>query len=225
MKIAVFADVHGNLPALNCFLDFVRNKVDGYLCLGDVVDYAPWNDECLEKIYNLPNLSYIQGNHERLFLGEENLEHEVDLVKKFYLASNLHFTRIDLISNLPLSKEIGLFTAVHTIDNQSIYPDSIINFDKNYFIGHSHHQFSIEKNGFRLVNPGSVGQNRGFINLVEFAIYDIDKNTILFNKLRYEVDSVIRKMEELNYPFECIQYYKNKKIWEFDDLIHINSEL
>ncbi len=222
MKIAIFGDVHGNLPALNCFVEHVYNEVDGYLCLGDVVDYGPWNDECLEKIYDLPNLSYIQGNHERLFLGVEDLDHEIDLVKKFYLASNSFFKRKDLISSLPLSCEIGSFTAVHTIDGQSIYPDTIIDFDKNYFIGHSHHQFAIKKNGLRIINPGSVGQNRGFINLVEFAIYDMDTDNIVFNKIKYEVDSVIKKMKELNYPLECIHYYKNKKRWIFDDVININ---
>lgn len=222
MKIAVFGDVHGNLPALDCFIGHVCSQVDGYLCLGDVVDYGPWNDECLEKIYNLPNLSYIQGNHERLFLGLENLDHEIDLVKKFYSISNSHFSRKDLITNLPLSLEIGNFTAVHTIDGQSIYPDTIVDFDKNYFIGHSHHQFIIKKNGLRIINPGSIGQNRGFINLVEFAIYDVDADTIIFNKIKYELDSVIKKMEELNYPIECIFYYKNKKRWIFDDVTDLN---
>jgi predicted phosphodiesterase len=223
MKIAVFGDVHGNLPALDCFIGQVSHRVDGYLCLGDTVDYGPWNDQCLEKIYDLPNMSYIQGNHERLFLGEEGLDYEADIVKKFYLASKASFTRIDLINNLPLSKEIGCFTAVHTINNQSIYSDTNIDFDKNYFIGHSHHQFFIKKNGFRLANPGSIGQNRGFINLVEFAIYDINADTIVFNKIKYEVDSVIKKMEEFNYPLECINYYKNKKRWIFDDVIDFSS--
>jgi len=218
MRLAIFGDVHGNLPALASFLDFSKGQVDGYLCLGDVVDYGPWNDECLNKIYELPNLYFIQGNHERLFLGQENLEHEIELVKKFFLNSINYFTRKDLISNLPVSLDIGPFTAIHTINNQSIYPNSNIEFDKNYFIGHSHHQFVIEKNGFRIVNPGSIGQNRGFINLVEFAIYDTEMNSLIFHKIKYEVDSMIKKMQELNYPAECLEYYRNKKRWDFDDL-------
>ena len=52
----------------------------------------------------------------------------------------------------------------HTIENRYIYHDSIINLENNYFIGHSHQQFKIESNGYVLYNPGSVGQNRLFIN-------------------------------------------------------------
>src|SRR6266568_7168235 len=66
--VAVFGDVHANLPALETFLGQVEGHVDAYLCLGDVVNYGPWNDECLERITALPEVTLLEGNHERLFL-------------------------------------------------------------------------------------------------------------------------------------------------------------
>ena len=85
MKIAIFSDVHGNLPALEKFLSMVNGKVDGYLCLGDVVNYGPWSNECLELVLNLPNLSIVRGNHEDLFIDSAHLKNEVELVRKFTL--------------------------------------------------------------------------------------------------------------------------------------------
>ena len=69
MRYAVFSDVHANLPALERFVDQTRAEVDAYICLGDVVNYGPWNDECLDLVISLPGIVYIEGNHERLFCG------------------------------------------------------------------------------------------------------------------------------------------------------------
>ncbi len=42
MRIAVFSDVHANLPALKAVLEFVEGlPLDRVLCLGDVVGYGP----------------------------------------------------------------------------------------------------------------------------------------------------------------------------------------
>ena len=72
MRLAIFSDVHGNLPALELFVADTERVVDGYVCLGDVVNYGPWSDECVELVCSLPNIIYLEGNHERMFLGEED---------------------------------------------------------------------------------------------------------------------------------------------------------
>ncbi len=42
VRIAVFSDVHANLPALEAVLEFVKGlALDHVLCLGDVVGYGP----------------------------------------------------------------------------------------------------------------------------------------------------------------------------------------
>lgn len=37
MKYAIFSDIQGNYEALRTFFDEVEDKVDRYLCLGDIV--------------------------------------------------------------------------------------------------------------------------------------------------------------------------------------------
>ena len=40
MKIALFSDIHANLPALEaCFESMARQKPDAIYCLGDLVGY------------------------------------------------------------------------------------------------------------------------------------------------------------------------------------------
>ena len=91
MIIAILSDVHGNLPALEKFVQRTRPIADSYLCLGDVVNYGPWNDECLELIHSLPGIVFIEGNHERLFLGTEPIQDEIALVREFYAHSMKYF--------------------------------------------------------------------------------------------------------------------------------------
>src|SRR5471032_1038995 len=50
-QIAIFSDVHANLPALKAVLSDIeaRNITEMY-CLGDLVDFAPWPNEVIDII-------------------------------------------------------------------------------------------------------------------------------------------------------------------------------
>jgi predicted phosphodiesterase len=210
MKVAVFADVHGNLIALERFLGATKNGVDEYLCLGDVVNYGPWNDECLEAILALPNVTLIEGNHERLFMGEEDVRGELPLVRDFFDHSIETFSSGNLISGLPRRTQLGGFECTHTIDGRSIYPDSEILIDRSFLIGHTHHQFRIDRSGFEVVNPGSVGQNRKWIDRVDYAVFDTSSGEIRMHSLPYDVDLFLSELRSRGYPQQCVDYYAGK---------------
>ncbi|PTS94273.1 metallophosphatase family protein [Pedobacter sp. HMWF019] len=64
IKIAIFSDVHGNLPALEAVLEDIERKgADQIYCLGDLVDFAPWSNEVIDLIrkHKIPCL---MGNHD-----------------------------------------------------------------------------------------------------------------------------------------------------------------
>jgi predicted phosphodiesterase len=51
MKIALFSDVHANLPALEAFFnDVSRRSADAVYCLGDLVGYNVWPNEVVNEI-------------------------------------------------------------------------------------------------------------------------------------------------------------------------------
>lgn len=210
MKTAIFSDVHGNIIALKQFLEAVKEQVQSYICLGDIVNYGPWNDQCLQTIVELPNCTILEGNHERLFLGTENLSDEIQLVQDFSQVSYSYFERKDLISSLPQYLDLGDFRCIHTINHSSVYPDSDITVDRNFIIGHSHHQFNIQRSGYTIINPGSIGQNRKWINRVEFAVFDTETQHADFSSIEYDVDAFISELVARDYPQNCIDYYKTR---------------
>jgi predicted phosphodiesterase len=210
MKVAVFSDVHGNLIALEQFVQTTQDIVDAYLCLGDVVNYGPWNDQCLDIVRNLPGITFLEGNHERLFLGTEDLDQELPLVQDFFHHSKAFFSREDLIEDLPRQYHLGPFKCLHTVGDRSIYPDTSIDIVGNHMIGHTHHQFQIARSGFVLANPGSVGQNRKWIDMVDYLILNTESGKIRMCSVPYDIDMFISQLRKRNYPEHCIAYYANK---------------
>lgn len=64
MRIAVLADVHGNLPAFEAVLDVLpKLKPDQVIVLGDVVNGAPDSKACWQLAQSL-GCAIIRGNHE-----------------------------------------------------------------------------------------------------------------------------------------------------------------
>ncbi len=213
MKIAIFSDVHGNLIALEKFIQATQNAVDGYVCLGDVVNYGPWNDECLDIIRQLPDITILEGNHERLFLGTEDICSELPLVQDFFRHSRQLFSRGDLLAGLPRHMRLGIFECVHTIDKRSIYQDTFIEIACNYILGHTHHQFQISRAGFLIANPGSVGQNRKWINMADYSVLDTKSGALQMRSVPYDLDLFLAELRLRHYSERCIGYYTSKPQW------------
>ncbi len=64
MKIALFSDIHANLPALEAFFaDLDQRNVDMTYCLGDLVGYNVWPNEVVNEIKKR-NIPTIAGNYD-----------------------------------------------------------------------------------------------------------------------------------------------------------------
>jgi predicted phosphodiesterase len=211
MRVAVFSDVHANLPALETFIQATEGEVDSYLCLGDVVDYGPWNDECLDRIRSLPGIILLEGNHERLFNGEETIDDKPELAQLFFHASFRSFTRRSAIKGLPQTATVGEFRAEHTLAGLRLYPNTPVEVTGKHFVGHSHYQFRRDfPGGGVLVNCGSVGQNRRRIDRVNYAVYDTSTGEIRLEDHPYPLDRFLTELDARHYPEPCIRYYRRK---------------
>ena len=209
MKILIYSDVHGNLPAFQKMLEF-EGMCDGYICLGDLVNYGPWGNECVDLAMSLPNSTLIMGNHEEAFINGYYRGENI-LVQRFFEKTYPKFTKKEVISQFVNELKLDDFICIHTINNTNIYPDTKMSLDANYIIGHSHHQFKYCNNGFTLYNAGSVGQNRKYINEINYLIYDIETKVISMKSVIYDLESLINQMKKEDYPKICIDYYSNKK--------------
>lgn len=211
MRLAVFSDVHGNLPALELMLADV-GAVDGYVCLGDVVNYGPWSNECVDLVTSLPNVVWVQGNHELDFVrGRYSGTNQ--LVHTFFDVCYAGFDRFDAITGLPVEYRIGSYTMSHTIGSRYVFPDTDVALDRNRAIGHTHRQFTISQPPYTLVNAGSVGQNREHIDVINYLIVEFDDaaaERIDTRALVYDPGPVIREMKVRGYPDACVDYYASK---------------
>lgn len=64
MKIALFSDIHANLPALEAFFEEIETReVDAIYCLGDLVGYNIWPNEVIEEIRKR-KIPTIAGNYD-----------------------------------------------------------------------------------------------------------------------------------------------------------------
>lgn len=65
MNIALFSDIHANLPALESFFKDVENrKADAIYCLGDLVGYNVWPNEVINEIRKR-GIPTIAGNYDQ----------------------------------------------------------------------------------------------------------------------------------------------------------------
>ena len=70
MRLAIIADVHGNLPALQAVMaDIQRREVDGIACLGDLVGYNTFPRETL-SLLRRSAIASVQGNHDLMAIGQ-----------------------------------------------------------------------------------------------------------------------------------------------------------
>ena len=64
MKIALFSDIHANLPALEaCLKNIEEQKADAIYCLGDMVGYNIWPNEVINEIRKR-GIPTIAGNYD-----------------------------------------------------------------------------------------------------------------------------------------------------------------
>lgn len=125
MRYGVLADIHGNLHALQEALASLRRAgVDGYLCLGDLVGYGPYPNECVETVAGLDAVC-VAGNHDLIALERLPWDQCIRLARES-LAWTRQQLRDDVrsyLSALPASARVGdeIVLAHGSLDNPREY--------------------------------------------------------------------------------------------------------
>jgi predicted phosphodiesterase len=209
MRVLVISDIHGNLPALEYVLK-QENDSDIIISLGDVVNYGPWSNECVDLLDALKNKVLLQGNHEEAFISG-NYPGNNAVAKSFFKFCYPLFARRDSIIKYIKKYTLGHFDLVHTIGEMYIFPDTEIKINRNTFIGHSHKIFSRKINGYSLINVGSIGQNRANIDELNYVLWQPEDNKIELITKVFNADILIKEMITRKYPEQCINYVQSKR--------------
>jgi putative phosphoesterase len=184
MRVAVFADIHGHLPALDAALrDVDRVGVDAIVLNGDIAT-GPMPAETLDRLADLGERAvWVRGNADRelaaAFDGHGNADlPDVARIPTEYCASRIERRHRDLLADLPLTVtldvtglgEVLFCHATARDDNETVLVDSPVDRYRAAFagvsaatvvLGHTHMPFDRLADRRRYVNPGSVGMPYG----------------------------------------------------------------
>lgn len=101
MKIALFSDIHANLPALEAMLtDMDNRKPDAVYCLGDLIGYCVWPNEIIAEIRKR-GIATLAGNHDLKVIGLVTIPQDLNQSGKNYAYHLVDAVGREYLSTLP----------------------------------------------------------------------------------------------------------------------------
>jgi len=230
MRYGIVADIHGNLEALKSTLAaLLREKIDRYFCLGDIVGYGANPRECIKIIRSLDALA-VCGNHDAACAGliETNYFNNAASKAIKWTKRNLKREDVLFLKSADLSYSNAHLTLVHgtlqdaakfhyMTDNAAALGTMELMKTNICFVGHTHIPgiFSLKNNRLRyfreektkisegeklVVNAGSVGQPRDRDTRSCYSVYDTDAGTVELKRTVYDVKKAQKKILEAGLP-------------------------
>ncbi|OXA74414.1 metallophosphatase family protein [Flavobacterium aquidurense] len=225
IQIAIISDIHANVIALNEVLKDIENRsIYQTYCLGDLVDFAPWGNEVIEKIKN-KGIPCLLGNHdERIasdhpvvplahhdqqetanrFVAINHSKAEITSENKKWLAGlpyNLELTyKINEVTKKILLVHAGLLsndTYIYEADSKNDIAQKLK--DKGIeaiIMGHTHLSYQQKHSGVLFVNSGSVGRSRERDRKATYCLLTITEKEITAEiiKVDYDIQEVAQQI-------------------------------
>ena len=231
MRYGIISDIHGNLEALQAALDDLsKERIDKYLCIGDVVGYGADPNTCIRLVKSLDPAVLIAGNHEWGVAGLLGLEYFTEIAGAaiVWTKSALGRDEIEYLSSFKLAHEADKFTLVHgTIESPEKFYYMMTSDDarKNMeltktplcFVGHTHvpgifysydgkvgyapgPKVNIDRDKKYMINIGSIGQPRDSDPRACYAVYDDGEETVEIRRSSYDIASAQAKILKAGLP-------------------------
>lgn len=223
-RIAVFTDVHANLPALDAALaEIDRLGADATYHTGDAIGIGPFPAECLDRLMSRPSTHLLMGNHDAWFafglpdestpgMAVDEREHQrwvhaqLDpalkaAVAKWPYTSSLRLEglRLDFL-HYPLDVA-GTFRSPQDLTAETVSPLFQLPTSTLVFFGHDHRPWNVTGGSTHFVNPGSLGCSRDPI--ARFLLLEVEAGgnwAISFRGAPYDPDPVYRALDARRVP-------------------------
>jgi len=223
MKTLLISDIHGNYEALKKVISL--ENWNNIYCIGDIVDYGPSNQECIDLVRKKADL-IVRGNHDNAVAFDmdcgcgyeiKDLSQEVRKIT----VEDVDQKSKELLGNLPIIYDKNDHLLVHASQNdlfKYLKPNTpeeefeeFRDFEQDLiFLGHTHLPMDRNIFGKRFINPGSLGQPRDGDIRAAYAV--LEDGDISFHRIEYDIESVFEKMKEKNYPERAIKILREGKI-------------
>ncbi|MBS1661316.1 MAG: metallophosphoesterase family protein [Bacteroidetes bacterium] len=235
-QIAIFSDIHANLPALETVLqDINRRNIHQSYCLGDLVDFAPWGNEVIE-LFKTTHIPCLMGNHDERIAFDLPItplaHHDSKETQNRLLAINHSKATITpenkrWLSQLPQQIELIFKTQkillVHgspASNDEYIFEShpipNLLQLLKNrhsnaLIMGHTHLSY-IRHSNTLFVNCGSVGRTKEADRKATYCILTITEEAINpeIIKLDYPIDYVAQNIYQSPIPDFYADFLLNK---------------
>ena len=221
MKIAVLADIHGNLPAFEAALDHVgRQRVDQTIIAGDIVIGSPDSLACWRLACDLDAL-ILRGNHERYLthFGTSKAEPiwESELfsplhwaIGQFSSQDRKEIENLPLTIRIPQAPDLVICHASLNGDNLSVYAHTPENELAEMFHGSSerfivrahNHIGQVRIWGERtILTCGSVGLPLDGNPTAQYLLLEGDGKGwhIHHQSVSYDLQAALRRFSETGY--------------------------
>ena len=213
-RLAVLADVHGNMPALEAVIEDIESHgVDEVLVGGDLVGRGPEGSLVTRRIRELGWPS-IRGNHEEYVLTFRKGEVPADWLEAKewaaarWMADELSDDDAAFLEKLPFSMtshetpNVRLVHGSPVATNDGIGPwtsagemEAHVNSIRESLLvcGHTHRPLDRQFSSGRIVNVGSVGLPFNQDRRAQYALFDIDNETVdvEFRQVEYDFDEIL----------------------------------
>ena len=230
MRLAILADIHANLEALEAVLIAVdREGVDRIISLGDVVGYGADPLGCIYRLKEVDALC-ILGNHDQAVIDPVHIRAFNLWAKDSLLGARQSLTSeaIEFLGSAAFRRVEygGVFAHANPIKPEDWDPlfmyDQVVwcmeHLDWQVgFFGHTHYpaiycqmesrvlpltssKVAIGPHRY-LINPGSVGQPRDGDWRAAFAIWDVDNHFVELHRVEYTLEQAQEKIYQTGSPY------------------------
>lgn len=236
MRIAVIADIHSNIYALNeVLLDIDNRNADLIVCMGDLVGYATYPNEVIDTIRENRILT-IKGNYDEA-VGEElmvcgcdypdpkdlenagiSLNWTIDETRednKEFLKSlpmevimNFEGKRIRFVHGSP--RKINEYLKESSKEAEEVMAD----LEEDVLVcGHTHKPYFKQFGDKLLVNAGSAGKPKTGTPKANYVVLDLNDKTseVEMYEVDYEYEETARAIEEAGLPQEFAELIRTGK--------------
>ncbi|MDD4067175.1 MAG: metallophosphoesterase [Clostridia bacterium] len=219
MKIAIFADIHGNKEALIAILkDIEMQNIKDIICLGDVIGLGPNPKECMNLIIE-NNIKMVLGNHELYCLVGTHIDNTIEEGEENHhqwIKGQLNDKHFEYLSKCKLSLEevyndkkvlYEHFLLKNNSKNEFPYcnldilkDNSINQFIDNLgydlvFVGHEHKEFSINNKLYCVGTSGCRLDSK-----TRYIIFDTDKFNVETILVKYNREAFLDELLKYEYP-------------------------
>ena len=231
MRYALISDIHGNLEALEAVLRALsKERIDGYLCVGDVVGYGADPALCIRRVKSLEPKALVAGNHDWGVLGLVGLGYFNEYAREAVIWTKrvLSPDELGYLKSLRLIEEGKRFLLVHGSLEEPAEFNYILNSNDAgptlkllekpvCFVGHSHvagiyslvngkieyinsPKAMLDYGERYVVNVGSIGQPRDRDPRASYAIYDEEAGMVEIKRTAYDIRAAAEKILTAGLP-------------------------